>query len=74
MELAVRDRACELDGGGDRSEGMWGWSPGKQALEYLFWSGRITARRGANFERWYDLPERMVPHEVLDRPTPHRGT
>jgi uncharacterized protein YcaQ len=49
---------------------MWGWSPGKRALEYLFWSGSVTARRGANFERWYDLPERMLPESVLDRSTP----
>jgi uncharacterized protein YcaQ len=59
-----------LEGGGERTAGMWGWSPGKHALEYLFWSGRITARRGPNFERWYDLPERMLPEAALDPPTP----
>ncbi len=59
-----------LEGGGERTDGMWGWSPGKRALEYLFWSGQITARRGPNFERWYDLPERMLPASVLDQPTP----
>ena len=59
-----------IEGGGERSDGMWGWSPGKRALEYLFWSGQITSRRGANFERWYDLPERMLPPTVLDTPTP----
>jgi uncharacterized protein YcaQ len=59
-----------LEGGGERSEGMWGWSPGKRALEYLFWSGMVTARRGPNFERWYDLPERALPAVVLDQPTP----
>ena len=70
----VRDRGPltvgMLDGGGERREGMWGWSPGKVALEYLFWSGQVTARRGRNFERWYDLPERMLPAAVLDAPTP----
>lgn len=59
-----------LEGGGARTEGMWGWSPGKHALEHLFWSGQITARRGPNFERWYDLPERMLPAAALDAPTP----
>lgn len=59
-----------LQGGGERGTGMWAWSPGKVALEYLFWSGQVTARRGANFERWYDLPERALPAAVLDAPTP----
>jgi uncharacterized protein YcaQ len=59
-----------IEGGGDRGDGMWGWSPGKRALEFLFWSGQITARRGANFERWYDVPERVLPAEVLATATP----
>ena len=61
-----------IEGGGERGEGMWAWSPGKMALEYLFWSGQVTARRGANFERWYDIPERMLPAAALDAPTPSR--
>ena len=60
----------ELEGGGERTDGMWGWSPGKMALEYLFWSGQITARRGPNFERRYALSDAMIAPEVLGRPTP----
>ncbi|PZS35430.1 MAG: cytoplasmic protein [Pseudonocardiales bacterium] len=49
---------------------MWNWHDGKVALEYLFWAGRVTAARRINFERHYDLPERVLPAEILARPTP----
>jgi uncharacterized protein YcaQ len=59
--------------------GWWEWSDTKRMLEWLFWAGHITTstRRGS-FERVYDLAERVIPAEVLARPTPtdaeaHRG-
>jgi uncharacterized protein YcaQ len=56
---------------GAGSGGWWGWSDAKIALEWLFWSGRLTTRtRRASFERVYDLTERVIPAAVLAQPTP----
>ncbi len=49
---------------------MWNWHEGKVALEHLFFTGRVSAARRVNFERLYDITERVVPAEVLDLPTP----
>ena len=50
-------------------KGMWVWSDAKHALEWLFWSGLVAAtHRRSNFERVYDLPERVLPRSVLDLP------
>ena len=62
--------ASELDDPGAKSGPWWGWRHGKQALEYLFWSGRLSARRRPSFERVYDLTERMIPAEWFDAPQP----
>jgi uncharacterized protein YcaQ len=49
---------------------MWNWHDGKVALEYLFYDGRVTTAKRVNFERFYDLTERVLPAEVLAAPTP----
>ncbi len=65
-------RASELAAKGRRREPgeMWSWSEEKTALEYLFYAGRLCAARRVNFERLYDLPERVLPRPVLEAPTP----
>ena len=49
---------------------MWNWHDGKVALEFLFYAGEVTTAKRVNFERYYDLPERVLPAGVLAAPTP----
>lgn len=52
------------------SGGWWGWSHAKHAFEWLFWAGRITTAHRRGFERFYDLPERVLPPAILALPVP----
>ncbi len=55
-----------------RGTGDW-WERrglGRRALELLFGRGELAAWRTPNFERVYDLPERVIPEEIRRRPTP----
>jgi uncharacterized protein YcaQ len=49
---------------------MWSRHAGKVVLEYLFFSGQVAAARRVNFERHYDLADRVVPAAVTATPTP----
>jgi uncharacterized protein YcaQ len=64
--------ASDLESGGTRGGPWWGWSDGKRALEFLFWSGRLTTATRRGFERVYDLPERVLPRPILALPTPDK--
>lgn len=73
----VRDRgpltAQEIERDANRPCTHWGWnwSDAKTALEWLFFRGEVTAaRRNGAFERVYDVPERVLPRDVLEAPTP----
>ncbi|HEX4655580.1 MAG TPA: crosslink repair DNA glycosylase YcaQ family protein [Mycobacteriales bacterium] len=48
----------------------WNWTDAKVAIEFLFWAGRVATRERRNFERVYDLTERVIPATVLALPTP----
>jgi uncharacterized protein len=56
----------------ERPKGTWwDWDDGKLALEHLFRTGEVAARRRPNdFARLYDLAERVIPTDVLARPGP----
>ncbi len=51
---------------------MWNWHEGKVALEALFFTGAVGAWRRINFERHYDLIERILPPALLSEETPPR--
>lgn len=73
----VRERGAstsrDLDDGLPRQKVHWGWnwSETKKVLEYLFASGLLAVSgRNQQFERLYDLPERVIPPEHLNAPEP----
>ncbi len=60
-----------LDDPGQRTGPWWGMPRGKLALEWLYVTGRLSIHhRDHQFTTHYDLPERVVPAHVHDRPTP----
>jgi len=66
--------AREIDDDMERTQDYnwgWNWSDVKRALEFLFFAGDVTvAGRNSQFERLYDVPERVLPRDVLEVPTP----
>jgi uncharacterized protein YcaQ len=63
-------RVRDVPEGGKSEGGWWGWSKGKMALETLFDHGLVTTARRDGFERIYDIPARVIPHDILARETP----
>ncbi|MBC6440261.1 MAG: YcaQ family DNA glycosylase [Rhodospirillales bacterium] len=59
------------DPDGTRAGPWWGWGPTKAALEYLWWSGALSVVRRVNFQKVYDLTERVIPDNYRDD-TPDR--
>ncbi|QOQ72857.1 YcaQ family DNA glycosylase [Pseudomonas poae] len=52
----------------ERAGPWWDWSDEKHALEWLFAAGLVTVAGRRGFERLYDLPERVIPGEILQQP------
>jgi hypothetical protein len=56
---------------GHVSKGMWDSKPAKKALHELFMAGEVMVRARHNFQRQYDLSERVLPADIdLSAPTP----
>jgi len=63
-------RTSDLSEGGRSHGGWWGWGDGKRALEYLFWTGQVTAAERRGFERLYQIPDRVLSAATLSAATP----
>jgi uncharacterized protein YcaQ len=72
-EGPIRARDTGAVRGPPRPGHMWNWHQGKVALEHLFFTGQVAAARRINFERRYDMAERVIPAEIRERPTPARA-
>jgi uncharacterized protein YcaQ len=56
--------ATEL-GGAKTGSSWWGWSDVKVAVEFLLATGAVACVRRTGWRRVYDLPERVVPAQLL---------
>ncbi len=65
-EGPLGSRHFEGNGGG----GMWNWKPAKMVLDALWDRGRLVIAGRQSFQRLYELPERVIPREVLEAPVP----
>ncbi|KPL06642.1 hypothetical protein AMJ86_07700 [bacterium SM23_57] len=45
----------------------WDWKPTKAALEILFWQGDLMISERRNFQRVYDITERVLPQGIDTR-------
>ncbi|MBK5107927.1 MAG: YcaQ family DNA glycosylase [Anaerolineales bacterium] len=63
-EGPLRARDFEYDG--PKRSGWWDWKPAKNALEYLNAWGDLMITDRVNFQRVYDLRERVLPDWVND--------
>ena len=50
--------------------GMWNWKPAKMVLDALWDKGVLVIAERRNFQRAYDLAERVISKQWLDAPTP----
>ncbi|SDE24128.1 winged helix-turn-helix domain-containing protein [Paraburkholderia lycopersici] len=58
---------------GDKGSGWWDWKPEKRHLEVLFATGALMVAERRNFQRVYDVAERVLPHWNDARDLPPRA-
>lgn len=69
VKAALRDGPITASdvGGARKTAGWWNWSDAKQALELMFARGDVVCTMRHNWKRVYDLPDRVVPADLLAR-------
>lgn len=67
-------RAADFARQGEKGNGWWDWKPEKRHLEVLFTAGRLMVRERRNFQRVYDLAERVMPGWCDERDLPSPET
>lgn len=49
-----------------KGDGWWDWHPAKTALEYQWRCGTLSVTHRHNFQKHYDLTERVIPQQYRD--------
>jgi uncharacterized protein YcaQ len=65
-DRVVKDGAIlarDMKADGHVSGGWWNWHPNKTALEYFWRTGKFAIAGRSNFQKIYDLSERVIPAE-----------
>jgi len=65
-------RSADFARTGGSGSGWWDWKPEKRHLEVLLTTGQLMIAERQNFQRVYDLTERVLPSwdDARDLPTP----
>lgn len=63
--------AREIKADGHVSGGWWNWHPNKTALEYHWRTGKFAIAGRSNFQKIYDLVERVIPASFLSEEVDH---
>ena len=74
LRRRIRDegplRSADMEGEGRTGKGWWDLGVMKRVAASLWSSGELAIRERRNFQRTYDLAERVIPEDLRRRPLP----
>ncbi len=68
---AIMSRDMKADD--HKSGGWWNWHPNKTALEYYWHTGKLAIAGRTNFQKIYDLTERVLPQHHHEPEVSHEA-